>query len=421
MASLFKLVGEVFVDTTQANENLQKTGDKAEKTGNKFKEGLGKATKVMAGITAGAIAVGTSVVAMANKTAQQMDVIDKASQRMKISAESYQELAYASERCGVEMSVLEKASKKLEGTDLNLDDALNQIMALGSEAERSAKASELFGDAVAYQMTPLLNVGAEGFDELKQKANDLGLVFSQESVSAGATLGDTMADVKESLGAVATEIGIELLPIVQKVLDWVVEHMPEIKAIIKGAIDFIVQAVKTITPIVIPIIQTIGKALEWIIDLIKRIVDGFKNFKMPQIKLPHFAINPKGWKIGDLLKGSIPKLGVEWYAKAMDNPIMMTQPTIFGASGGKLLGGGEAGNEIVIGQNKMLEMMQSATQNQFNALSDRVDALIGLLQAYLPDMANKKLVLDTGALVGELAEPINIELGRMLVLNGRGG
>ena len=35
---------------------------------------------------------------------------------------------------------------------------------------------------------------------------------------------------------------------------------------------------------------------------------------MPHIKLPHFTIKPRGWKIGDLLKGSIPSLGISWYS-----------------------------------------------------------------------------------------------------------
>lgn len=421
MASLFKLVGEVFVDTENADKNLQKTGEKAEKTGNSFKEGLAKATKFVAGVTAGAVAVGTAVIGMASKVSQQMDVVDKASQRMKISAESYQELAYSAERCGVEMSVLEKASKKLEGTDLNLDDALNQIMALGTEAERSAKASELFGDSIAYQMTPLLNVGADGFDELKQKANELGLVFSQESVSAGAKLGDTLADVKQSLGSVATEIGIELMPFVQGVLDWVIEHMPEIKQTINTTIDTIIKVVKTLSPIIMPIIKTIGNALDWLIDTIGNLVEGFKKIKFPQIKLPHFKVENPSWNPIDWLKNGVPKFKVDWYAKAMNEPMMLTQPTIFGANGGNLLGGGEAGNEIIIGQNKMIEMMQSATANQFNVLGNRIDNLIELLQAYLPDIATKQLVLDTGALVGGLAEPMNNELGRILTLNGRGG
>ena len=55
-------------------------------------------------------------------------------------------------------------------------------------------------------------------------------------------------------------------------------------------------------------------------DAVKGIVDkikGFFHFKVPtpHIPVPHFSISPKGWKVNDLLKGQIPKLGVTWRAK----------------------------------------------------------------------------------------------------------
>lgn len=55
-------------------------------------------------------------------------------------------------------------------------------------------------------------------------------------------------------------------------------------------------------------------------DLIKKIIDKIKSFfnfdfRLPKIKLPHFSIQPPGWSLGDLLEGSIPSLGIDWYAK----------------------------------------------------------------------------------------------------------
>lgn len=46
-------------------------------------------------------------------------------------------------------------------------------------------------------------------------------------------------------------------------------------------------------------------------------IKGFFSFKFswPSMPLPHFSISPSGWKIGDLLKGSIPSLGISWYDK----------------------------------------------------------------------------------------------------------
>lgn len=108
-------------------------------------------------------------------------------------------------------------------------------------------------------------------------------------------------------------------------------------------------------------IQKAGDLIKGVIDKIKGFFSGMK-LSFPNIKLPHFGISPKGWKIGDLLEGSIPKLDISWYSKAMNNPMIMTKPTIFGydAGAGKLLGGGEAGSELVVGTNTLLNMIKSA-------------------------------------------------------------
>lgn len=69
----------------------------------------------------------------------------------------------------------------------------------------------------------------------------------------------------------------------------------------------------------------IGTARDFISGAIEKI-KGFFNFKItwPHIPLPHFGINPPGWQIGDLLKGSIPSLSVQFYAQGgiIDKPTL---------------------------------------------------------------------------------------------------
>ena len=57
---------------------------------------------------------------------------------------------------------------------------------------------------------------------------------------------------------------------------------------------------------------------------------------------------------------SVPHLSVDWYKKAMDDAYILNSPTIFGAAGGRLLGGGEAGQEAVVGTDKLAEIVQGA-------------------------------------------------------------
>lgn len=83
------------------------------------------------------------------------------------------------------------------------------------------------------------------------------------------------------------------------------------------------------------------------------------SWSLPHIKLPHFSISGSF----SLNPPSIPHISVEWYKKAMNNGMILNSPTIFGASGNHLLGGGEAGPEAVVGVSSLMDMIQSAVAN----------------------------------------------------------
>lgn len=84
---------------------------------------------------------------------------------------------------------------------------------------------------------------------------------------------------------------------------------------------------------------------------------------LPHIPLPHFSVDPPGWKIGDLLKGTVPKLSISWYRKAYDNPMMFTSPTVMATPNGLKGFGDGHGAEIVLGLDKLRELVGSQNQN----------------------------------------------------------
>lgn len=166
-------------------------------------------------------------------------------------------------------------------------------------------------------------------------------------------------------------------------------------------------------------------------DTIKGIVDKIKGFfsnleiKFPHIPLPHFSISPSDWKIGDLLKGSIPSLGIDWYAKAMNNPMLLTKPTVFGynAETGKLQGGGEAGSEVVSGASTLMGMIQAAVASQNEALVYCMQKVIDILASYFPQLLealDMDIVMNDGVLVGRLAPKMNEALGKISARKDRG-
>jgi phage-related protein len=108
--------------------------------------------------------------------------------------------------------------------------------------KRDTLSMAIFGKS-AMDMGPMLNEGSDGIEAMKIKANDLGLVMSDDSVSAGAKFDDMMSTVKSSLGAMVTKIGLEVLPTVQNMLKWVTDHMPQIQAVASTAFDYISKAI----------------------------------------------------------------------------------------------------------------------------------------------------------------------------------
>lgn len=109
------------------------------------------------------------------------------------------------------------------------------------------------------------------------------------------------------------------------------------------------------------ITEPIEKAKETIRGIIEKIKGFFKfDWELPKIKLPHIALTPPGWKIGDLLKGTIPKIGIEWYAKAMNDGVVFDRPTVLPTADG-LKGFGEAGREVVIGEGALMRMIREAS------------------------------------------------------------
>jgi len=98
--------------------------------------------------------------------------------------------------------------------------------------------------------------------------------------------------------------------------------------------------------------------------------------KLPDIKLPHFSISPPGWKLGDLLDGSIPSLGIDWYAKGG----VMENPTVFGRNGNNLMAGGEAGPEAIAPIDVLQGYIAQAVASQNTAL---VAVLQQILEAIL--------------------------------------
>lgn len=140
---------------------------------------------------------------------------------------------------------------------------------------------------------------------------------------------------------------------------------------IKSGISNGFNAIKTtVSNIVNGIKNTISNVINGIWNTVSGIVNKLKSvfnfsWSLPKIKLPHFSISGSF----SLNPPSIPHFSVDWYKKAMSGGMILKDATIFGQSGNTLLGGGEAGDEAVVGVSSLRSMIQDAVQGAALSLS----------------------------------------------------
>lgn len=115
--------------------------------------------------------------------------------------------------------------------------------------------------------------------------------------------------------------------------------------------------------------NTVKNAVEFLKGLFKF------DWKLPEIKLPHFTIT--GEFNLDPMNFQMPKIGIEWYRKAMAQPYLLDDASIFGAAGGKLLAGGESGKEIVYGHAQLMSDIGQAIDSRLKNLQFVVPVYIG--------------------------------------------
>ena len=171
-------------------------------------------------------------------------------------------------------------------------------------------------------------------------------------------LGNLVDDVGQKL---LDGFGTDLLDLWNAIDEWGKNTWNNITKFFDDVIGYVSDGLGDMIDSVVSFGSDLWSNLTSIWDDAKKIVSdaidaliGFFDFewKLPDIKLPHFTIS--GEFNLDPTNFSIPKIGVEWYEKAMATPYLLDNATIFGAAGGKLLGGGESGKEIVYGRDQLM-------------------------------------------------------------------
>lgn len=227
-------------------EASEKAGDESgsafgEKFAGAIKTGSAVIGAAIAGATAAAVATGKAFVGAAKDVAAYGDQVDKQSQRLGLSAQSYQELDYVLNLAGSSMDNMSAGIKTLtnqldaakNGSEaaqamfgalgLSMDDLANMSredvfknVILGfsnmeDTAERAALANDLLGRS-GQQLAPLFNMTAEEIAGAIEQANEYGMVMDDAAVNASADFTDSMTTLQKTINGVKNSMMAEFLP-----------------------------------------------------------------------------------------------------------------------------------------------------------------------------------------------------------------
>lgn len=160
---------------------------------------------------------------------------------------------------------------------------------------------------------------------------------------------------------------------IHDIFDWIKTYIVDP---VKEAFETVKEKFEDIKEKIITPIEDAKAKVKDIIDKIK----GFFDFdwSLPELKMPHISISGSF----SLMPLRVPKFSINWYAKAMNQPYMLDGATIFGAMNGQLLGGGEAGKEVITSADDYFNNRNTTITNNItivqregedsNALANRV-------------------------------------------------
>jgi len=244
-------VYRLVVDSTQALAKLDQIAKSTGNTDQQFK----KLNSTMGGLSdtikkvGGAFLAFTASMAIVDKISgafgratEEIDNLGKASQKVGVTVEALSALKFAGDQSGVAFDSLESALGKFNKNLVTVGDTTSEVGAtlrqfgvttadttesaftkiangfakIPDSAGKTAKAIEIFGKAGA-DLIPLLNEGGDGLEAFRKRAEELGLVLSQDVVNRITSFNDSMAELGKAQEGVTNQMVAGLAPALQSI------------------------------------------------------------------------------------------------------------------------------------------------------------------------------------------------------------
>ena len=205
--------------------------------------------------------------------------------------------------------------------------------------------------------------------------------------SVFGAISSTVSSILESIKSTFTSIWDDIRSTVDSAING-------IKSIISDGINAAKDTVSGVLDSIKDKFSSIFESAKSIVSDGIETIKSFFNFSwsLPDLKLPHFSVSGSF----SLNPPSVPSFGIEWYKKAMDNPMVLDEATIFGynPSTGKALGGGEAGQEIISGAGTLRTMIREAVAAEQSGNDDKVAELLQTLLNWLSNGGLRDVMIE---------------------------
>ncbi len=352
---------------TQADKTstgMQKIADVAKKVGDGAKTVADKTR----GLSLAGGAVATAIGSMGLNAIKSADDLATLSARTGISTDMLQKFAYSSDMVDVSTEELAGAFQKMKinmdknpeafealgvaVTDLDGNfrpledvfyDVIGSLSTIDDETQRDLTSMEIFGKG-ADSLATIIDDGGATLQEYSQKAEDLGLILSEDTISSLTSTGDQIDTLKATATATMAELGAKIVdemgPTLESLLDKIMDIFNWIGSLDGNTLEIIATvglAIAAISPVASLIsgitgaVQGVSGAIQFlvanpmvaivgaVVGLVALIATKGEEIKAVLEKVDGFLKNifTKDWSeqfgvLGDILNGFFATLSDIW-------------------------------------------------------------------------------------------------------------
>lgn len=296
--------GSIVIDLLMRTGMFETDVARAEKALDKFQK---RAVQMGAAVGAAVVAAGTALAVMVKQSINSMDDLTKLAQSVGTTTEELSALTYAADLSGVSQDNLgtaltrltknasdaaqgigeaqkgfnalgisvKDAEGNLKSSDQLLQEVAGKFAQFEDGANKTALAVNLFGKSGA-DLIPLLNAGAEGIQDMKDEAEELGLTFDQKTGKAAEAFNDNLTRLDAVKKGLFNRIAAQLLPSLVSLTDRFFDSAKggdRLDKIARSAATG-VKLLGSVAAIVAGIFRTVGEALGGVAAAVVNLVTG---------------------------------------------------------------------------------------------------------------------------------------------------